>query len=147
MIHKINNQFAFLFDIPKSFSPITFHEDRLIKSLTVIPIDSDIFQLNPPHGGCFTEPIFGSFKKEGKGLIIRVPVGYTKMIQIEKDFTLGCLVISHLINSMLSIAYKYRKNDFDQFKTLTFDRPGMKNSFFQEMESSAGFQLRLFVEF
>lgn len=153
-IDKINNQFAFLFDVPKSFNPSVYVGNI---STTSIPDDGNTFRLNPPLGGSFIEPEFGSLIKDGKGLLMRVPIGYGVMSKIDNDFTLGCLIFSYIINTMVSEAFKYKKDKLDTFKVITFNRPARKNSFLQELESknlfltemeeSAGYELRLYVEF
>lgn len=147
---KLNNQYAFLFEsaCKTEFTPSKLQEEKL--SCTLIPNVTDAFMLEEIKSGFLTDapPGKSSHLKEAyRGVIIRASIGYAAASRIEDNFGLGCLIISNLINVMLYEASKYKAHTFDKFKLITFQRPGQINSFFQELESSAGYELRLYIEF
>ena len=149
-LQKVNNQYAFLFEsaCEGNFTPSKFEEGKL--SCTLIPNQADAFKLDEIKAGFLTSPLPRKechLKDVYKGVIIRACMGYAMSTRIEDNFGLGCLHISNLINAMLYEASKYKIHHLDTFKVVTFKRPVGTNSFFNELESSAGYELRLFIEF
>lgn len=149
-IHQINTQYSFLFEAAceNNFTPKKFHENKM--SYTLIPNEAEAFMINPPTAGFLTDAPPGDLievKKTHRGAIFRVVVGYHVMSKIENNYALGCLYLSTLINSMLYEANRFKMHSLDGFKKITFQRPYKKDAFFNEMENSAGFELRLHIEF
>lgn len=81
-------------------------------------------------------------RKYNKGIVVRMPIGYAMMARLELgSFESGCLVLSGIINHMMSSAV-HNGAFADEFA-------GDKFKFyeFQELEHNAGFELKLSVEF
>jgi len=150
-LQKVNNQYAFLFEAAckDSYKPCKQNENKI--SFTLIPNEGDAFMLNPITGGFLTDRpenlIDADIKTNNKGAIFRVCVGYAMMSRIEDDFSLGCLQLPIIINAIMYEAHKFKPSFLASFKKITFERPYGKNEFFNELESFAGYELRLYIEF
>lgn len=146
---KISNQYTFLFDVSKTYTPMKWGFNEI--SCTMIPEQAEAFSLAPLVSGWCKSPEMGKLethKVGNKGLILRAVIGYRLMTKVDENFNDGVLILSNVINAMLCEAYQYKKDSSDHFKIVTFNRPGQNNNeFFRELEHQAGFELRLYIEF
>ncbi|HLX55144.1 MAG TPA: hypothetical protein VKR58_14455 [Aquella sp.] len=120
--------------------PATFHGDE---SVTLIPEGTDgAFNLNPVTAGHIKNIETGA--KNNQGAICRSCIGYSFASKLETHPELFNFQFSLAINSMLGSLTRYL-GDLSMRKVTAF-RPGQGDIVFRDLENSAAYEFRIYVE-
>lgn len=108
----------------------------------------DAFALNPPIAGAWKDlrsesGINIELQPEGDRFILRGVIGYAMAASHINNPGHFTLKISTLINGMVGAAYKVYG---PRVQKLTFGRPPHNDTYFRELENSAGYEIRLYGE-
>ena len=115
------------------------------EGLTFFNKDDGAFTLSPPsQGEC--KLVLQSVHWDDKydGLVVRTSISYSVALKMKEDYLFGIEKLSLIKNLLLGKAAKHV--NLEKCERVSFMRPGKDASFLRELENSAGYEVRLYIQ-
>jgi hypothetical protein len=145
---QLDQMYSTLFDdeVLKNYEPFNYDVSKLKPTLE--KKDVDVFMLEPSQGSIITNKKFSDIDLsiENNGFIIRSRISYVMAQRALNNYTVGCIILGTVINSLLFKAQEYKKDTLQSFKTVSFKNP-INGRIFRELENETGYEIRLYITF